>query len=74
MVNYPPSVLSNAIFRWLGVPRLYDVPLTWPERVIMFSITWLLGIAWWFLLGATAAMFWQRIRRTMVPRDQTRHV
>src|SRR5258708_7365937 len=40
VLNRPPNVLSRVIFRLLGVPRLYDVPLTLSETLVIFSITW----------------------------------
>jgi hypothetical protein len=71
VVNYPPSVTEREILRMLGLPRLYDVPHALHERAIMFLTSWSLSIAWWFFLGAMAALIWQRAR-VVLRRHQVR--
>ena len=57
-VDAPPGRIERAFLNWLQVPRLYDVPLTWREALIIYSSWIFLGYLWWFLLGAAAALIW----------------
>jgi len=61
-LNYPAGELTKLVLHKLEVPRLYDVPLTWREAIIINVTGWSFGIIWWFLLGAAAAVIWRRLK------------
>lgn len=63
-LNYPAGELKRIVLNKLEVPRLYDVPLTWREAVIINLTDWTFAIIWWFLLGAAVSTVWKRLRRS----------
>ena len=62
-LNYPARELTTLVLNNLEVPRLYDVPLTWREAIIINLTGWSFGIIWWFLLAAAASVVWLRLKR-----------
>jgi hypothetical protein len=63
-LNYPADELATLVLNKLEVPRLYDVPLTWQEAIIINLTGWSFGIIWWFLPGATGSVVWLRLKRS----------
>ena len=63
-LNYPAGELTRIVLNRLEVPRLYDVPLTWREAVIINLTGWTFAIIWWFLMGAAVSTVWKRLRRS----------
>lgn len=63
-LNYPAGELKRIVLNKLEVPRLYDVPLTWREAVIINLTDWTFAIIRWFLLGAAVSTVWKRLRRS----------
>ena len=60
-LNVPPAELSRLLLHWLEIPRIYDIPLTWRETLVINSIQYGLAIPWWCLLGAAGSVAWRRI-------------
>jgi hypothetical protein len=62
LLNYPAGELTTVLLHKLEVPRLYDVPLTWREVIMIHLTGWSLGIIWWFLVGAAASLVWKKAK------------
>jgi hypothetical protein len=58
-MSYPASVLHRAFLHGVGIPRIYDVPMTWSETLIANISGVILGCSWWFLLGVVGSIIWQ---------------
>ncbi len=68
VIDYPPGRIERAFLNWIQVPRIYDVPLTLREAAIIYSTGYLLGCAWWFLLGALGSVAWVWLGKHLKPR------
>ena len=67
LIDYVPAELHRAFLSVVELPRIYDAPLTWRDRIVISSSGWILGLTWWFLLGAlgSTACVWlaRQVRR-----------
>jgi hypothetical protein len=58
VVDHPIAEIERVFLNSIHVPRLYDVPLTWRESVIIHATGLVLSSVWWFLLGAVFSVAW----------------
>ncbi len=61
-LNYPASELQRLVLNGLHMPRIYDIPLSWRELVVIKAVQWGLAIIWWFLLGVAVTVIWQWLK------------
>jgi hypothetical protein len=61
-LNYLPWLAQRWILDGLGVPQIYDMPLSWYEWAVITVSRTVLELSWWFLFGAVAALLAQRTR------------
>jgi hypothetical protein len=58
-LNYPPSELQRLVLNELQIPRIYDIPLSVRELVVIKATQWVFAIVWWFVLGAAVSTVWR---------------
>jgi hypothetical protein len=63
VLNYPAAGLSSLILDALGIPQLYGVPLPWHETLLIELTNFVLGMIWWFVLGAAISIVWQSMKK-----------
>jgi hypothetical protein len=61
-LNYPAVELQRIVLNELQIPRIYDIPLSWRELVVIKATQWGFTIIWWFLLGAAVSTIWQWLK------------
>jgi hypothetical protein len=59
--DYPAYLLYRTLLHRLGIPRIYDVPLSMRESIVMNVIGATVGIAWWFILGVALSTVYQLV-------------
>lgn len=74
VLNAPAWDLANFILNRIGVPALYDVPLPWREAVLIELTNIVLGVAWWFTLGAIASIVWRLAKNAIGTESHSKQV
>jgi hypothetical protein len=69
-LNAPAAKLERMLLIQLGIPRIYGVPLTMSETLIIEMTGIILGICWWFFLGAVGSIIWQRLAKRLINNRQ----
>ena len=57
-LNYPAAELGRVFLNRVGIPRIYDAPVSWRETLVINLTAFTFGTIWWFLLGALGSVVW----------------
>jgi hypothetical protein len=61
ILNYPPGKLNQMVLNYLKIPRIFDVPIPWYQNMFINMLAAIIGIMWWFFLGAIGSIIWKWI-------------